>query len=153
MDYNGPSGPTNSPLPVVPVAFLADFLTLTTTSISDKAITIVNNSPLPFCTTSLPCADVFDGFAFTFSGGLPITSVTVDPGSSADFLPVSLAFNATAIFVNLAGDLPAVDSTLVLDVTTKGTTPAPEPSTWALMLLGFAGLGFAGWRRTAARAA
>jgi hypothetical protein len=24
--------------------------------------------------------------------------------------------------------------------------PAPEPSTWAMMLLGFAGLGFAGWR-------
>ena len=32
-------------------------------------------------------------------------------------------------------------------------TPAPEPSTWAMMLLGFAGLGFAGYRasrRTAA---
>ena len=25
---------------------------------------------------------------------------------------------------------------------------APEPSTWAMMLLGFAGLGFAGYRRT-----
>ena len=31
---------------------------------------------------------------------------------------------------------------------------APEPSTWAMMLFGFAGLGFAGWRarRAAARA-
>ncbi len=27
----------------------------------------------------------------------------------------------------------------------------PEPSTWAMMLLGFAGLGFAGYRRTASR--
>jgi hypothetical protein len=27
-------------------------------------------------------------------------------------------------------------------------TSAPEPSTWAMMLLGFAGLGFAGYRRT-----
>ena len=25
---------------------------------------------------------------------------------------------------------------------------APEPSTWAMMLLGFAGLGFAGYRKT-----
>jgi hypothetical protein len=24
---------------------------------------------------------------------------------------------------------------------------APEPSTWAMMILGFAGLGFAGYRR------
>ena len=25
-------------------------------------------------------------------------------------------------------------------------TAVPEPSTWAMMLLGFAGLGYAGWR-------
>jgi hypothetical protein len=30
---------------------------------------------------------------------------------------------------------------------------APEPSTWALMLLGFAGLGFAGYRRSVKAAA
>jgi hypothetical protein len=36
------------------------------------------------------------------------------------------------------------------------TVGVPEPSTWAMMLLGFAGLGFAGYRtsrRTAAAAA
>jgi PEP-CTERM motif len=152
MDYSTPSGPTNDPLPVVPVAFVQDFLTLTTTSISANTITIVNNSAMPFCTMSLPCNDVFNGFVFTFSGGLPITNVTVDSGSSADFLPVSLKFNATSIDVNLAGDSPALDSTLVLDVTTKGNTPViPEPSTWTLMLLGFAGLGFVGYRRMSGR--
>jgi PEP-CTERM motif len=30
-------------------------------------------------------------------------------------------------------------------------TPVPEPSTWAMMTLGFAGLGFAGYRATRAR--
>ena len=152
MDYNTPGGPTNDPLPVVPVTFVEDSLTLTTTSISANTITMVNNFAGPFCSTgSLPCDDVFSGFVFTFSGGLPITNVTVDSGSSADFLPVSLKFNATSIVVNLAGDSPALDSTLVLDVTTNGNTPViPEPSTWALMLLGFAGLGFAGWRRKGA---
>jgi PEP-CTERM motif len=29
------------------------------------------------------------------------------------------------------------------------TPSAPEPSTWAMMLLGFAGLGFLGYRQTA----
>ena len=34
---------------------------------------------------------------------------------------------------------------------TAGTVP--EPSTWAMLLLGFAGLGYAGWRRAAKREA
>jgi hypothetical protein len=33
------------------------------------------------------------------------------------------------------------------------TATAPEPSTWAMMVLGFAGLGFAGYRRTRKAAA
>ena len=36
----------------------------------------------------------------------------------------------------------------VLTVNFVESAPVPEPSTWAMMLLGFAGLGFAGWRRT-----
>jgi hypothetical protein len=151
MDYNTPGGPTNDPLPIVPVAFVEDFLTLTTTSISANTITIVNNFAGPFCSTAA-CDDVFSGFVFTFAGALPITSVTVDSGSDPNFLPIvgGLTFTPTAIFVNLAGDSPAVGDQLILDVTTNGTTPVPEPSTWALMLLGFAGLGLVGYQRKGA---
>lgn len=151
MDYNTPGGPTNDPLPIVPVAFVEDFLTLTTTSISANTITIVNNVAGPFCSTAA-CDDVFSGFVFTFAGALPITSVTVDSGSDPNFLPIvgGLTFTPTAIFVNLAGDSPAVGDQLILDVTTNGTTPVPEPSTWALMLLGFAGLGLVGYQRKGA---
>lgn len=151
MDYNTPGGPTNDPLPIVPVAFVEDFLTITTTSISANTITIVNNFAGPFCSTAA-CDDVFSGFVFTFAGALPITSVTVDSGSDPNFLPIvgGLTFTPTAIFVNLAGDSPAVGDQLILDVTTNGTTPVPEPSTWALMLLGFAGLGLVGYQRKGA---
>jgi PEP-CTERM motif len=48
----------------------------------------------------------------------------------------------------------AWDSRTVADFTTE-TAAVPEPSTWAMMLVGFAGLGFVGYRglrRTAARA-
>jgi PEP-CTERM motif len=151
MDYNTPGGPTNDPLPIVPVAFVEDSFTLTTTSISANTITIVNNFAGPFCSTAA-CDDVFSGFVFTFAGALPITSVTVDSGSDPNFLPIvgGLTFTPTAIFVNLAGDSPAVGDQLILDVTTNGTTPVPEPSTWALMLLGFAGLGLVGYQRKGA---
>ncbi len=44
------------------------------------------------------------------------------------------------------GDLVEADiSSVNITVT---SSPVPEPSTWAMMLIGFAGLGFAGWRAT-----
>jgi hypothetical protein len=39
--------------------------------------------------------------------------------------------------------------TQALEFTPANFTPgAPEPSTWAMMFLGFAGLGFLGYRKT-----
>jgi hypothetical protein len=148
-DYQGPSGPTDTPPPTIPVDFLEGALSGSTISVGDTQIAITNMlSGEPFCSTSLPCTDVFTGFQFVFSSGVDITNVTVDPASAPDFRPVSggLTFDPTAIEVNVAGDEPAVGDKLILDVTTR-TTVIPEPSTWALMLLGFAGLGFVGYRQ------
>ena len=75
--------------------------------------------------------------------------------------------SAESFFQNQVIDLgwnsgPAVDLTFGYNLTAEGTggfgfdfavgdppgvTTVPEPSTWAMMLLGFAGLGFAGYRR------
>jgi len=49
LDYEGPSGPTNSPLPTVPVTYLEDSLTETTVSVGDTQITITNNLAGFFC--------------------------------------------------------------------------------------------------------
>ena len=38
-----------------------------------------------------------------------------------------------------------------MDLGDGGVPLIPEPSTWAMMLLGFAGLGFAAYRRTRAK--
>jgi len=138
---------TNSPSPSVPVDFLLGAFSESTVHVGDTKIVITNEADQPFCSTGLPCSDVFTGFAFVFSSGADITGVRVDPASALDFRPVDLTFDSTDIFVNLVGRSPAVGAVLTLDVT-AGTPVIPEPSTWALMLVGFAGLGFPGFRRS-----
>jgi PEP-CTERM motif len=104
---------------------------------------------VPFCSVSTtPCPDVFTGFGFVFFGNVDITNVTVDPASMFSPVAGGLTFAATDIFVNLAGKAPSVGEALILDVTT-GTVPSvPEPSTWAMMALGFGFLGLLGYRKT-----
>ena len=154
---DGMGNSVNSPAPMAPVDFLQGAVSGSTISVGDTQIVITNEfTNQPLCSTALPCADAFVGFsfAFAFSGGVHITDVAVDPSSAADFLPVSggLTFNPTDIFVNVVGDNPAAGDKLILDVTAAGSTPViPEPSTWTLMLLGFAGLGFVGYRRMSGR--
>jgi hypothetical protein len=41
----------------------------------------------------------------------------------------------------------ALDAFLLTPCLWCGASAVPEPSTWAMMLIGFAGLGFAGFRR------
>jgi hypothetical protein len=117
---------------------------------------------VPFCSdgvsTGSSCADSHQTFDFVFTNE-DITKVAVDPSSSPDFLPATFGSHTgltlvspNEFTVDVTGDNPAFLATLVIDVTTNGVLTVPEPSTWALMLLGFAGLGFAGWRRTTAEA-
>lgn len=53
--------------------------------------------------------------------------------------------SSTDILVDITGDAPLTGDKLILDVTTASVVPVPEPTTWAMMALGFAGLVFAGY--------
>jgi PEP-CTERM motif len=145
----------------IPAHFDQAAISGSTTDVGDTQIVITNQIPATFCSDGVSagsaCTDPFTGFEFLFSSGVDITGVSVD--SSSDFLPNGTPphlglqlLSPTDILVDVTGAAPAIGGKLILDVTTGGVTPVPEASTWALMLLGFAGLGFAGWRRTAAEA-
>jgi PEP-CTERM motif len=80
-------------------------------------------------------------------------SVTYDPlgppvdspsGGYVQDLITAVGDGGIPLFYNFRVLVEAGNQTLVTDV--------PEPSTWAMMLLGFAGLGFASYRRVKAKA-
>ncbi len=146
----------------IPAHFVQAPVDGATIDVGDKQIVITNQIPATFCSDGVSsgaaCTDVFTGFEFIFSSKVNITGVTVDGASAADFRPNEFAphggigpISSTDFIVDLTGAAPAIGDQLVLDVTTAGSVPpAPEPSTWAMMLIGFAGIGFAAYRRTGA---
>jgi len=83
----------------------------------------------------------FNGPEFTVLSGNPfgaIDSVVVSGGQT-----VSASIVGGILEVNWQGQTFAADNTVVINF----ASPVPEPSTWAMMILGFAGVGFMAYRR------
>lgn len=81
--------------------------------------------------------DIF-GVAFTITGGGIIGTDTVDFWGDGNFGFGPLTFGAAV-----------TDGVDKLDYQFSGiSAPVPEPTTWAMLLLGFAGVGFSGYRRS-----
>ena len=101
-------------------------------------------------------------FEFSYRGDLLLGVIH---GGTADF---SITINGVQIFDGGAPDDTVIDlgsnfgPNIDLKIAMVGSAelilggallqPVPEPSTWAMMLVGFAGLGFAGYRSTRGRA-
>ncbi|MDN3275965.1 PEPxxWA-CTERM sorting domain-containing protein [Frankia sp. RB7] len=78
--------------------------------------------------------------------------ITLSDGSTmtlADFPNVNQKDNPAGYLfgLNVAGDSSITFSTTETAFEFAFTSPVPEPSTWAMMILGFAGVGFMAYRR------
>jgi hypothetical protein len=118
--------------------------TFSVTSIAQNELQISYSYPGQGHSLSDPS---FDGF--TISGPLgdsPIVTAFIDPNSTQPGLSNStISFAANSVTVNLAGDVFTASSVGLIDV--QFASPVPEPSTWAMMIFGFAGLAFMTYRR------
>jgi hypothetical protein len=109
--------------------------------------------------TTFPVSDFsvsINAFPWTtveFKPNISTLTCSVDFGlSSCDFL--SLTNGGPSDFYGYApgtfekvGTNTSTNGALSLELTVSQTSVVPEPSTWAMMLVGFAGLGFAGYRK------
>jgi PEP-CTERM motif len=69
-----------------------------------------------------------------------LTNGAVESGLSPGFGPADFGAVGTYQSLNVGG----------LVTMTVNAAPTPEPSTWAMLLIGFSGLGFAGYRKAGA---
>jgi hypothetical protein len=127
------------------------FLLISGTGTSSEAGTLTLEAPGTYINTLTPSVNLTsdnllspssnpvltgDGIVFTGSA-LPSTSAFINifaDGSSYDY------------FNNYSGPFPAVNGTLDSFTVTE-VAAVPEPSAWAMMILGFCGLGFMAYRR------
>lgn len=105
--------------------------------------------------------------SFRFGGGTDLIGDTAfpldsqglvfsvaNPSNPALDLGFNLWSNGGASYTGfLAGNSPTLGGPIIYNSYNGAFTVSavPEPSTWAMLMLGFAGLGFAGYRRSKAR--
>ena len=88
----------------------------------------------------------FNGFSFSFAGAPQIVGVSVNGASTfAPSTPNPFGFTSNSISFNVQGRTVTASDFLVFDIALA--VPVPEPSTWAMMILGFAGVGLMSYRR------
>jgi len=94
-----------------------------------------------FLNAQLRTGGTFNGPEFTVLSGNPFGAIdsVVISGSQT----VSASIVGGILEVNWQGQTFAADDTVVINF----ASPVPEPSTWAMMILGFAGVGFMAYRR------
>jgi len=122
-------------------------------SVEDTYIGIVNNSSHTVGSinlTSSQCIGCFDGDGLAVYGA-PTPYDGNGYGGPQGFFTNNTGFALTVNFVG--GVAPGATTYFSLEEPVTLNLGVPEPTTWALMLIGFAGIGYAARRRRTAVAA
>jgi hypothetical protein len=140
------TGEIHAVSPMGVVSLVASGLTLAETVSTVPLNLGVSGNPVEgFYVANYPF-DIQKAGASEFAGLQGDVIVTGEFGSNS---PVTdLHWNGSSIVETLVGNLPnQSEDGIYVTAQRINLIGTPEPATWAMMLLGFAGLGFAGYRR------
>jgi PEP-CTERM motif len=90
--------------------------------------------------------DVQKAAASEFAGLQGTAIVTSEQGSNSEVWDLSYNASLGTFSFSLIGNLPNQSEDGIFVTAQRVSLLTPEPSTWAMMLIGFAGLSFAGYR-------
>ena len=117
----------------------------------------ITNGPIDYLSGMFTDAVFGSGGALTLNASGPGESVTfssnvIEPALIHGLNPaIALSFTDVTPGVSIGGPVGSRSlNSFRSDVSGDFSNTVPEPSTWAMMLLGFAGLAYAGYRRTSA---
>ena len=104
--------------------------------------TFTFTTPIDFFGAYFAGLQVGDSIDWTDSSGSQSGTIPVDPNNGGMAFAGFTDFgqSITLATITASNDIISVDDVLY-------SSAIPEPTTWAMMLAGFAGLGFAGYRR------
>ena len=107
----------------------------------------------------LPAGWTVEEWAYATAGDTPFTTTgtllgsavfsTIGTVSTTTALTFPADYTVTEVYKLVPGGSPTFTGASLSSITVTGTTVVPETSTWAMMILGFAGLGYAAFRRNA----
>jgi hypothetical protein len=153
MGQNGPSFFTDTVAFTLPTGFTDAALNISLYQADDRSVLELNG-------TQISNTGIFgpgQGFFFFSDGGpnLPYTFINGNNGPTFATLPVSpfIAGLNTLVFLvdntnaGIQGSASGGPTQVIFDGTVTFTAAVPEPSTWAMLILGFCGIGFMAYRR------
>jgi len=135
------------PVTLVPTTYFLDNQDGILVALNANTITVLNTLPLAFA------GGTFNGPELSFTG-IDIAGATIDPISAPDFLG-GVTHTQHGVAINFANLNPGLGHALVIDIdaATQGSSGAvPEPTSWALMIVGMGAVGGLLRRRRAAQA-
>jgi hypothetical protein len=98
---------------------------------------------------SLAGVGSFDGWIFTDHTSSNIVGVSLAGTNLAGFTAANIGFGSNFVTANTLGLGPTFPAGTFISLDVTFSPAVPEPATWAMMILGFAGVGFMAYRRKA----